>query len=575
MSRDYSKATVLFCAFLTLSVSAAAQFETRATSPVTTSPFNVAVGDFNHDGKLDLAVAGNELQVLLGNGDGTFQPPVTVAPGLVPNWVATADFNHDGNLDLAVADFSDFFSGVSILLGNGDGTFQAPVNYSTPNAAPFIAVGDFNGDHNLDVVVLDDLEVSVLLGNGDGTFQEPAINTTPSYAPSVLAIGDFNRDGKLDVVVAEQFGGLSQVQILLGNGDGTFALGDSYAVGAEPTGIAVADFNGDGKLDLAVSCLLGLGVEVLLGNGDGTFQPAVTYPVQGSTWVVAADFNGDGKLDLAVGMSVVVSGGVTVFPGKGDGTFGPGTYYADGRWNWSLAVGDFNGDRRTDLSVVDYFHLSHSVITMLNTGVVSFSPNTPLSFPTQLVGTTSAAQNVKLTNTGTTALSIASKRVSSPFQLASGTTCGSSVAPGANCALSVTFTPTVIGLKSGLLSISDSASTKPQVIELSGTGTVISLSPTQLNFGSQKVGTKSAPQNVTVTNTGSTTVNVASVKIAGNDSKDYSETNTCDSQIAPGASCTISVTFAPIRTGTRNADAQISDSGGRSPQQVPLTGTGT
>jgi archaellum component FlaF (FlaF/FlaG flagellin family) len=113
------------------------------------------------------------------------------------------------------------------------------------------------------------------------------------------------------------------------------------------------------------------------------------------------------------------------------------------------------------------------------------------------------------------------------------------------------------------------------VIELGGAGTVISLSPPQLNFGSQKVGTESAPQNVTVTNTGSTSVNVTNVTIGGYNINDYSETNTCGTQIGPGASCTISVTFAPLRTGNRTAKAQIADTGGGSPQSVPLTGTGT
>jgi hypothetical protein len=427
------------------------------------------------------------------------------------------------------------------------------------------------------LVVIDDLLVSVLLGNGDGTFQEPARNTSPTYGPSALGIGDFNGDGKLDVVVAGQFGGISQVEVLLGNGDGTFTLGQVFPVGSSPTSIAVADFNGDEKLDLAVSCSEGGGVDVLLGNGDGTFQPAVTYLVELPHWVVAADLNGDGKLDLAAAMSGVSPPGpppgVTVFPGNGDGTFGPGAYYADGRWDWSLAVGDFNGDHHTDLAVVD--HLTDAIVTMLNTGVVNFSPNTPISFPTQLVGTTSAPQKITLTNTGATALSIAQRRISGPFQFASGTTCRSSVAPGTNCTLSMTFTPIVIGVKSGLLSISDSASSKPQVIELSGTGTVISLSPTSLNFGSQKVGTKSAPQNVTVTNTGSTTVSVTSVKITGSDSKDYSETNTCGTQIDPGANCTISVTFDPTATGIRKANVQITDTGGGSPQLVPLIGTGT
>jgi hypothetical protein len=173
--------------------------------------------------------------------------------------------------------------------------------------------------------------------------------------------------------------------------------------------------------------------------------------------------------------------------------------------------------------------------------MVSFSPTTPLSFFPQLLGTTSYSQDVTLTNTGTTALSISSISVHKPFLLGGKTTCGASVAAGANCTLSVLFQPTVMGLKTGLLVLSDSASTQPQVIELSGTGTTLTVSPTQLNFGSQKVNTKSPPQHATVTNTGNTAVSVAGVSITGTDSYDYSQTNTCGSQIDPGATCGISV----------------------------------
>jgi len=196
-----------------------------------------------------------------------------------------------------------------------------------------------------------------------------------------------------------------------------------------------------------------------------------------------------------------------------------------------------------------------------------------VSFPTQLVGTSSSPQNVTLTNTSSVALSIHAKAVRGLFQLASGTTCGTTVAPGASCTLSMVFQPTAIGTSNGLLGLSDGASSKPQVIELSGVGTVISLSPSSLNFGSQKVGTKSPSQDVTVTNVGSTTVNMTSLKLTGKESHDFIETTSCRTQIGPGASCTITVTFAPTTTGALTASIQITDDGG-SPQTVPLTGTG-
>ena len=574
----YSKCTAATVVlFFTLVIKSPAQFETRSSSPIIYEPQAVAVGDFNHDGKLDVAAAAwytGQVAVLLGKGDGTFQPPVYYAIDSnlesVP-WVAAGDFRGNGNVDLAVADEDGL--NISVLLGNGDGTFQSPVQYhlGSPN---FVAVGDFNNDGKPDLIAADGYG-SVLLGNGDGTFQPPIDNGISTSGEIPLAVGDFNNDGNLDVAVLGPFPGNLGLGILLGNGDGTFRQGAEYAVGEFANSITVGDFNGDRKLDLAVSNGTGNQIYILLGNGDGTFQPQPPFFANGPGAITTADVNSDGKPDLLF-LTQLPSGfnQFTVMLGNGDGTFQPPANYGSFSIDATdIAVGDFNGDRKPDVAVADF--RGEAVDVLLNTGVVSFSPTTPLSFKPQLLGTTSAAQNVTLTNTGTTALSIASKRVSGPFQLASGTTCGSSVAPGANCTLSVAFAPTVIGFKGGLLSLSDSASSKPQVIELGGTGTVISLSPTQLNFGSQKVGTKSPPQNVTVTNTGSTTVNVTSVKIAGNNSKDYSETNTCGSQIGAGASCTITVVFAPTTTGTRNADAQISDDGGGSPQQVQLSGTGT
>jgi FG-GAP-like repeat/Abnormal spindle-like microcephaly-assoc'd, ASPM-SPD-2-Hydin len=304
--------------------------------------------------------------------------------------------------------------------------------------------------------------------------------------------------------------------------------------------------------------------------------PGVPYSSFFPAAIRAADLNGDGIADLVflTEAQPFPATAVTVMLGNGDGTFQPATNYQQLREGTLVAVGDFNGDHKLDLVAADY--LGNAVDVLLNTGVVSFSPTTPLSFPALFVGTTSSPKNVTLTNTGTTALSITSISVHKPFLLGTKTTCGASVAAGANCTLSVLFQPTVMGLKTGLLELSDSASTKPQVIELSGTGTTLTVSPSQLNFGSQKVGTWSNPQNVTVTNTGSTAVNVTGVKIAGGDAGDFrSQTDTCGTQIAPGASCTISFIFAPITTGTRTAAGEINGPGGIEWQAVSLTGTGT
>ncbi len=361
---------MLLPAFL---VAAQAQFETRLTVATLQSPESIAVGDFNHDGKLDVAVAAflqsDQVTVLLGKGDGTFRAPVNYAAGVGPRSVIAADLNGDGKLDLAVADFATSGT-VAVLLGNGDGTFQTPKILSTPETPNFVAVGDFNGDHKLDLVVADTPSVSVLLGNGDGTFQPP-ISFNPTYAPSALGVGDLNHDGKLDLVVGEQFFATSQAQIFLGNGDGTFQMGASYAVGTQPSSIAVGSFRRNGRLDLAVASNQGLGVAVLLGNGDGTFQQAVTYASPGAAyWVASADLNGDGKLDLAVANFSLgtspPSTEVSVFIGNGDGTFGLPESYPTGGENTFVASGDFNGDKELDLVVTDA--LNNDVLVLLNTG---------------------------------------------------------------------------------------------------------------------------------------------------------------------------------------------------------------
>lgn len=572
------RALVLFAVLvLPLATPALAQFETRGSFPVVANPISIAVGDFNRDGKLDLAVAtsfNGGVAVLLGNGDGTFKPATYYEAGASGSTdsIAATDLRNNGILDLLVT--NDLSNVLQVLLGNGDGTFGTPISYPTPDYPATVAVADFNGDHKLDLITIDETGfcpcISVLLGNGDGTFQEPPINTMPPDAAVGIGLGDFNRDGKLDLVTIGQFGSSAELGVLLGNGDGTFTPGESYTIGSDPQSVAVADFNNDHILDLAVADALAGSIDILLGNGDGTFRQGVVIPTLAFPGAIQkADFNGDGKVDLVIvtGLNSTI---VSVYFGNGDGTFQPARNFPVAGEAATLATGDFNGDHQTD--IVDANYNGNSVITLLNTGVVSFSPTTPVVFPAQLVGTSSAAQTVKLTNTGKTALTISSMSVKGQFDMSS--TCGSSVAAGAHCAINVTFSPKTQGTKSGTVSIVDAASSKPQVIELSGAGTVVQLSPPSLTFGSQKVGTVSAPQQIQLTNTGTTALSITNIPVNGNDPKDFPETNTCPSSLNAAASCTITVTFAPKKTGTRNASVNIADTGGGSPQTVPLTGTG-
>ncbi len=577
---QHSKSAVsVMVVFLALATQALAQFETRSSSPIIYNPQAVAVGDFNHDGKLDVASAvyyTGQVAVSLGVGNGTFQPPVYYA---IDNnlesvyWVAAADLQGNGNLDLVVADFYD--SNLSVLIGNGDGTFQSPVQYPTPATPTFVAIGDFNNDGKPDLLDADGY-VSVFINNGEGTFQPPI--DTSIFVPAgeiPFAVGDFNHDGNLDVAVVKAFA--PELGILLGNGNGTFRQGAQYAVGEFANSITVGDFNGDHKLDLAVTNGTGNQIYILLGNGDGTFRLKPPFSASGPACITTGDVNGDGKLDLLFITETFPSGltELTVMLGNGDGTFQPPFNYGSFDTAADIALGDFNGDHKPDVAIAE-FNGASAVDVLLNTGVVRFSPTTPLSFNPQLVGTTSAPLKVMLTNTGTTPLSIASKRVSAPFQFASGTTCGSTVAAGAKCTLLLTFHPTVMGVKSGLLTLNDSASIKSQVIELSGTGTTLTASPTQLTFGSVQVGTTSGPEYVTLTNTGSTAVSVTGVGTAGTYPNDYFvETNTCGSQISPGASCTFSIIFEPLFKGSRPALAVINGPSGAVWQQISLTGTGT
>jgi hypothetical protein len=343
---------------------------------------SVRIADLNADGKPDIVVADwwnannvGIVGVLLGNGDGTFQPAVTYETDGAPNHsLEVADVNGDGKLDLIVSSCAASASAcgsaegvVSVLLGNGDGTFQPARSYDSgaPDGA-HVAVADVNGDGKLDLIVTNyvgetngDGTAAVLLGNGDGTFRSPVLYDVGAPNPDGVAVADVNGDGLLDLLVASRSG--STLSLLLGNGDGTFQPAVTYATGGENSGwVSVADLNGEGKLDAVMgNANIGLAngtVSVLLGVGNGTFEPPVTYDSGGYAAVklVIADVNSDGRQNLIVANCGPVggcgTGVVGVLLGRGDGTFDPVVTLSSGVYNTTeTAAADLNGDGRPDL----------------------------------------------------------------------------------------------------------------------------------------------------------------------------------------------------------------------------------
>ena len=402
-------------------------FAATRAYPIGGVGFSVAVGDFNKDGKPDVAVVvgstTNTVQIFLGNGDGTLQPPINYTPTTFPQSIVAIDVNRDGNLDLVIGVGTQMW----VLLGNGNGTFKPaipvtsagsvsfalgyfdsdanpdlasygsisvrvqkgvgdgtflpgtdyPISFPVQESMASIAVGDFNGDGKSDIVVgtmgQTNGHLAVLFGNGDGTFSGPKTNLT-ALTPSTLAVGDFNSDGKRDVAAGDYDTGT--VTIFLGNGDGTFVSGAVYFVGTNLTSITVADFNSDGTNDLVVTTLSR--VTILLGVGNGTFRQTATF---GGLWEAAAvgDFNGDGKLDLVSDVQAA-SAKIGITLGNGDGTFKAAVPYKVGGNPQSVATGDLNGDGHLDLVVANFD--SNTVSVLLNNGDGTYQPASNYPTPT-------------------------------------------------------------------------------------------------------------------------------------------------------------------------------------------------
>jgi hypothetical protein len=363
----------------------------------------VVTADFNNDGHLDLATAnagGNTVSVLLGDGRGGFGAARHFdAGGSSTRSLAVADFNKDSNPDIVTVTQG----WVTVLLGNGDGTLRAPTNLYMAFSSLAVAVGDFNSDGNTDVVAsADDMEgfglFQVALGNGRGGFLRGFYSSSLDHDPRGLAVADLNGDANLDAVTADVF-------VVLGNGDGTLRENAYWYYNGlsdpDPRAVAVGDFTGDGIPDLVVA---GQAVVVLPGLGDGMFASAIRHTANGTmhTGVVVADFNGDGKLDAVT--ADADTGTVSELLGNGNGTLTYAGAYAVGSSPTAVAGGDFDGDGRPDVAVANAG--SNTVSVLLNNGTWPPPPPPP---PSLKIGDATVPEG----NTGT-ALAIFTVTLSAP-----------------------------------------------------------------------------------------------------------------------------------------------------------------
>ena len=324
-------------------------FRVAQSFPLTPAPTSIAEGDLNGDGHPDMVVTrlgSGSVSVLLGNGKGGFSSGIDYPAGTTVSNALVADFNGDGNLDVAVTDSAT--GSIDVLFGNGDGTFGKAAVYAGVKNAIALAAGHFTGSGKVDLAVASSTGVSVLLNDGTGHFSSAAAIPVTSQ-PRSLAAADLKGAGHDDLILANQDG---SVTVLLGDGAGHFSAQPNLAAAAGPlSSVIAADFNADGKADLAIAQANSNVVTILLGRGDGSFESGVNYTVgNGPAKIIAAGLTG-GALDL---VSInQLSNTFSVLVGNGDGTFKPSIDYVAGNLPLGVVAGDFNSDGHADLAIAD------------------------------------------------------------------------------------------------------------------------------------------------------------------------------------------------------------------------------
>jgi FG-GAP-like repeat/Bacterial Ig-like domain (group 3)/Beta-propeller repeat/NHL repeat/FG-GAP repeat len=585
-------------------------FQAQVTYPTDNGPAGIVVADFNNDGKLDIATSNyyaGDVSILLGNGDGTFQAEVTYPVGTNnptttnPRTLTSGDFNGDGNIDLAVANQGE--NTVSILFGKGDGTFQAQVLYPTGVSPQGLAVADYNGDGFPDIAIANSGNegvtgnVGIMLGSASGAFGNMTVYAAGNGALGPV-VADFNGDGNADIAV-ENFNDNTE-SVLLGNGDGTFQAQTTVPTGTNPYGAAVGNFNGDGYPDLAISNFGSNNETILLdqitstatavlspvavtgaaGNhnvvakypGDTNFtlsisapvvlvaQPAVSSPTLTNISPPSAVV-GSANLTLTISGTQFVSGAaVTV-----NGTSQAATFVSATQLTTTLTAAELSTVGTLTLAVVNPDGgISNTAVFTVTPPAVSGPTITSLSPNATYVGSGS----LMVTITGTQFVSGAAVTVN-----------GTSQAATFVSATQLTTTLTTAQLSTvGTLALAvvnpDGGTSNAATFTVAAQP--VQLVPTSINFGNQTVGTTSAAQVVTVTNTTATayTINGIAVELGLNPT-DFSQTNNCPATLAADASCQISITFLPGGVGQRSAGLEFDDSSPVPSQFVTLTGTGT